>query len=246
MNVDSPPNRRERPGFAADFRRFFMRGLATLLPTLITFWLLVKIWDFLWETVGRPIIGVAGWVMKGGRITIPRGEEIDLYIRSLEWPQWALQLLGVGIAIVLVYMIGLLVGNLIGRTMWRLSEATLIRVPVIRAVYPAVKQITDYLLNDQNPQLASSRVVACQPHEQGIWSIGLVTGPGLPQLNDATGQDMVTVFIPSSPTAFSGYVIVVPRSGIVELPLKVEEAMRLLISLGVVHPPALPQKSDGQ
>lgn len=220
-----------------------MRGLATLLPTLITFWLLVKIWDFLWETVGRPIIGVAGWVVKGGRLTIPRGEEIDQYIRSLDWPQWVQQLLGVGVAIVLVYLIGLLIGNLIGRTMWRLAEATLIRIPIIRAVYPAVKQITDYLLSDHKGQFAGSRVVACQPHEKGIWSIGLITGPGLATLSESTGNEMVTVFVPSSPTAFSGYVLVVPRSEIVELPLKVEEAMRLLISGGVIHPPALTQKA---
>jgi uncharacterized membrane protein len=77
-------------------------------------------------------------------------------------------------------------------------------------------------------------VVAVQPHEKGIWSIGLVTGAGVKSLTDATGIEMVTVFVPSSPTSFSGYVLVVPRSEVVELPLKVEEAMRLLISGGVL------------
>jgi uncharacterized membrane protein len=65
----------------------------------------------------------------------------------------------------------------------------------------------------------------------------LVTGPGgLKPLNDAVGREMVTVFVPSSPTAFSGYVLVVPRESVIELPLDVEEAMRLLISGGVVSP----------
>ena len=74
-----------------------------------------------------------------------------------------------------------------------------------------------------------------------------MTGAGLKPLSDAVKQDMVTVFIPSSPTAFSGYVVVVPRDSVVELPLKVEEAMRLLVSGGVVGstptpgaPPTLP------
>ncbi len=70
----------------------------------------------------------------------------------------------------------------------------------------------------------------------GIWSIGLVTGSGLKPLSDSVGQEMVTVFVPSSPTAFSGYVLVVPRESVVELPLTVEEAMRLLVSGGVISP----------
>ena len=71
------------------------------------------------------------------------------------------------------------------------------------------------------------------PHACGIWSIGLVTGEGIRSLSEKTGQEMVTVFVPSSPTAVAGYVLVVPRASAVELPLTVEEAMRLLITGGV-------------
>jgi uncharacterized membrane protein len=112
------------------------------------------------------------------------------------------------------------------------------KIPVIRAIYPAVKQITDFVLQERKPQFQASRVVACQPHEKGIWSIGLVTGPGIKSLSESTGEEMVTVFVPSSPTAFSGYVLVVPRNTVVELPMTVEEAMRLLISGGVIAPGA--------
>lgn len=222
--------------FASDFRRFFMRGLAALLPTLITLWLLVKVWDFLWETVGRHLIWVGNAVLEGSRITLPRGEDIDLFIRSRNWPTWFVELIGVMMAILLVYIVGLFVGNLIGRTMWRLVERTLMRVPIIRAVYPAVKQVTDYLLQDRSGQFVASRVVAVRPHSRGIWSIALVTGPGIAQLDKASGEETLTVFVPSSPTAFSGYVMVVPRKEVVELPIKVEEAMRILISGGVIHP----------
>jgi uncharacterized membrane protein len=110
------------------------------------------------------------------------------------------------------------------------------KIPIVRAIYPAVKQVTDFVIADKSSQFQGSRVVAVQPHEKGIWSIGLITGPGLQPLTDATGEDMVTVFVPSSPTAFSGYVLVVPRPSVVELPLSVEEAMRLLVSGGVLMP----------
>ena len=101
-----------------------------------------------------------------------------------------------------------------------------------------MKQVTDFVIADKSNQFQGSRVVAVQPHEKGIWSIGLVTGGGVPQLTEAVGEEMVTVFVPSSPTAFSGYVLVVPRASVVELPLKVEEAMRLLVSGGVLVPSA--------
>ncbi len=228
--------------FAGDFRRFFMRGLAALLPTFITLWLLVKIWDFLWETLGRHLIWLGNALIDGGRITLPRGEEIEAAIRQIDAPGWVIELLGVTLAILLIYIVGLFVGNLIGRTMWRLAERAVMRVPILRAVYPAVKQVTDYLLTDKSQQFVGSRVVAVRPHSNNIWSIGLITGPGIAELDTATEDQTITVFIPSSPTAFSGYVMVVPRREVVELPLKVDEAMRLLISGGVIQPdkPTLP------
>lgn len=232
----APRDARPRVTFASDFRRFFMSGLAALLPTLITLWLLVKIWAFLWETLGRHIIWIGNAILEGSRITLPRGEEIDAFVRTRDWPAWAVELLGVTIAVMLIYVVGLFAGNLIGRTLWRLTERAVMRIPVIRAVYPAVKQVTDYLLQDRSGQFAGSRVVAVRPHAGGIWSIALVTGPGLRQLDDSPDDQTVTVFVPSSPTAFSGYVMVVPRREVVELPLKVDEAMRLLITGGVIHP----------
>lgn len=136
-----------------------------------------------------------------------------------------------------VYLAGLLVGNFIGRTAWRALEVAVMKVPFVRAIYPAVKQVTDFVLAERSGQFQSSRVVAVQPHEKGIWSIGLVTGAGLRGLEKGTGgREMVTVFVPSSPTAFSGYVLVVPREEVVELPMTVEEAMRLLVSGGVIVP----------
>jgi uncharacterized membrane protein len=141
------------------------------------------------------------------------------------------------LAILLVYIVGVFVGNLIGRQFYRLAEAAVMRIPLVRAVYPAVKQVTDFvILSNRSNQFAGSHVVACQPHQGGIWSIGLITGGGLRPLNEAAGEDLVTVFIPSTPTAFSGYVLVVPRRSVVELPMTVEEAMRLLVSGGVIVP----------
>ena len=214
-----------------------MRGLATLLPTLITLSVLVYIWNFLWENLGRHLIYLIKVVLVAFAGDDDQIHYVNWFWSDVVFP-FRTRLVGVSLAIIAVYIVGLLVGNLIGRSVWKLGEVLVMKIPVIRAIYPAVKQITDFVLQERKPQFQASRVVAVQPHEKGIWSIGLITGPGLKALSDSTGEEMVTVFVPSSPTAFSGYVLVVPRQHVVELPMTVEEAMRLLISGGVIAPGA--------
>ncbi len=223
--------------FGEDFRRFFVRGLAAVLPTLITLLLLIKLWEILWEYLGQHII----WLIKlaSARLHGAGGIGYVKWTWEQNVPHWAEELLGVMLAIVLVYFVGLIVGNFLGRTAWRLLETAVMRVPLIRAIYPAVKQVTDFVLADRKTTIQASRVVAVRPHSDEIWSIGLVTGPGLKSLSDMVGQEMITVFIPSSPTSFSGYVLVVPQDRGVELPLSVEEAMRLLGTGGVSGPGVL-------
>jgi uncharacterized membrane protein len=228
--------RKEKVTFAGDFRRFFLRGLAALLPTLITLWLLIKVWDFLWESLGKHLIYAIKliWLTLGERgILLP--EPAGHIQRALSEDRLSTRVLGVTLAVVAVYIVGLFVGNLIGRTFWKVGERAVMKIPIIRAIYPAVKQVTDFILVERK-QFAASRVVAVMPHEQGIWSIGLVTGSGMKSLSEATGEEMVNVFLPNSPAAFSGYVLVVPRKNIVELPMTVEEAMRLFVSGGVISP----------
>jgi uncharacterized membrane protein len=221
-----------KESFFDDFRRFFVRGLATLLPTLITVLLLMKIWEILWDYLGQHII----WLIR--RLSINLAPDKPIGWLRWWWGEHSLleEVMGVGLAIVLVYIVGLFVGNFIGRAAYRLMEVGLLRAPLIRAIYSAVKQVTDFLLTDRKGHFQARAVVAVQPHASGIWSIGLVTGPGIRSLAESTGSDMVTVFIPSSPTAFSGYVVIVPRDKVLELPLTVEEAMRLLLTGGVITP----------
>ncbi len=229
---------RQRVSFGEDFRRFFLSGMAALLPTLVTLWLLVKCWNFLWETLGQPIIfGIRWlWAQCADAGFVPFRPRAQIHFqRSAKMSNRPAQLLGVLLAILLVYTVGVFVGNFIGRTFYRLAERAAMRIPLVRAVYPAVKQVTEFVLSPRrSSQFASSHVVAVQPHSEGIWSIGLITGAAFETLSKATGEDMVTVFIPSTPTAFSGYMLVVPRKSLVELPLTVEEAMRLLVSGGVI------------
>jgi uncharacterized membrane protein len=233
-----------RASFGEDFRRFFTRGLATLLPTLITLWLLIWVWSFLWDYIGQYIIVLVKtvWlqlVRKGMLPDQPAGY-IGRYWDVEVYP-FRTKLLGVTLAILLVYFVGIIAGNLLGKAAWRAGERFVMRIPFVRAIYPAVKQVTDFILEERGPgRLAGSRVVAVQPHEQGIWSIGMVTGRAAWPLGRERPEEMVTVFVPSTPTAFTGYVLIVPQSRVVELPMTVEEALRLLVSGGVIAPAGNP------
>jgi uncharacterized membrane protein len=193
------------------------------------------VWNFLWGYVGQYLLVAASLAWE----YCFRPETVVPYkagsYLSLKLDTWQEQLVGVTLSVVAVYVLGMFVGHFLGRTAYRIIEVGVMRIPLVRAIYPAVKQVTDFVLADRKDHFAESRVVAVRAHEDGIWSIGLVTG-GLKSLADVTGTEMVTVFVPSSPTSLSGYVLVVPRNKLVELPLSVEEAMRLLISGGVISP----------
>ena len=249
-NTSETANAPRRSRFGEDFRRFFVRGLAALMPTLITLWLLIKVWDFLWESLGQHIIWFISWawLMLVRWKVLPEDTPGNIkYFFHLQDPGWRIKLLGVVLAVILVYIVGLLVGNLIGRTLWKLGENAVFKIPLIRAIYPAVKQVTDFVLADKKTQFTANRVVAVEPHANGIWSIGLVTGRGVRAIGQPDGKEMLTVFVPSSPTAFSGYVLVVPRDVVVDLPLTVEQAMRILVSGGVIdpHSEAAPEELRG-
>jgi uncharacterized membrane protein len=211
-----------------------MRGLAALLPTLITLSVIFYVWNFLWQSLGQHLI----WLVKNLQwyLAYPHGQwgDIDRMWEPPRMRPWVKELIGVVLALIAIYIVGLFVGNLIGRTFWKIAETLVMKIPVVRAIYPAVKQVTDFVLSDRQKHFDASRVVAVQPHEKGIWSIGLVTGGDIKGLTEATGEEMVTVFLPNSPAAFSGYVLVVPRKELIELPMTVEQAMKLFVSGGVI------------
>jgi uncharacterized membrane protein len=110
----------------------------------------------------------------------------------------------------------------------------MVAVPVIRKVYPYIKQLVDFLISDEDkPKF--SRVVAVEYPRKGIWSVGFMTGGSLQSIETQL-PDSITVFIPSSPTPFTGYTITVQRKDSIDLPITVEEAIRFAVSGGVLVP----------
>lgn len=151
------------------------------------------------------------------------------------WVRGGGQVAGFLLAIIVVVFIGAVVASVLGKALWRKFEKFVLRAPLIRQVYPYIKQITDFLLT-QNKQLNYTRVAAIEYPRKGVWSIALVTGDGMKAIVDSKSQDFLTVFIPSSPTPFTGYVITVPKDEVIMLDITIEEALRYTISGGVITP----------
>ncbi|NOS99867.1 MAG: DUF502 domain-containing protein [Phycisphaerales bacterium] len=143
-------------------------------------------------------------------------------------------LIGFLIAFLLIYFTGYLLASFVGRRTWQFLERALMRVPFIKSIYPNIKQVTDMFISDKPLEFAG--VVAVEYPRVGIWSVGLVTGPPMRPLRERDERELVTVFIPSSPTPFMGYTITVARADIMELPISIDEALRYIISGGIVRP----------
>jgi uncharacterized membrane protein len=145
-----------------------------------------------------------------------------------------MDLIGLVVAIVAVYVIGRVLGGYIGRKIYHRLERLLISVPVFKQVYPYIKQVVDFLFSDEK-QMSFNRVVMVEYPRKGIWSLGFQTGGSLKGVADAAGET-ATIFIPCAPTPFTGYVISVPRDDVMDISMTVEEAVRFIVSAGVVMP----------
>lgn len=168
---------------------------------------------------------------------VARRHRLQLVWSSIKLGDWAvLNLIGLFIALIIIYLIGRLLGGYIGRRMYEQGERLLLRLPVFKQVYPYVKQVTDFFVGDKDDKLQFNRVVAVQYPRKGLWSIGLVTGETMRTIQDNAQRNCMTVFIPSSPTPFTGYVITVPVEDTVEVSITIDDALRFCVSGGVIVP----------
>jgi len=210
------------------FKSYFLRGLAVLLPTILTIWIFVWGYTFIQNNISVHIKrGLIKLIIQAG------GSEQAL---DIFWIDQALSIAGFLIALVAVFIVGALLASVVGRALWRIIERFIMNTPFLRRVYPYVKQITDFLLTDNEQKKMFSRVVAVEYPRKGIWSLGMVTGSGLKEVIDSVEKEFLTVLIPNSPTPFTGFTIMVPKDQTIELDMTIEEAMRFTVSAGVIAP----------
>ena len=193
-------------------RRYLVAGLLVLVPLVITI-LVVKL---LVDT------------MDGTLLLLPPAYRPEAL--------FGFHIYGLGLVLTffVVLATGMVVTNLLGRKLVDIWERLLARIPLVRSVYSAVKQVTETVFSSSGDSFR--KVLLIEYPRRGIWSIGFLTGVASGEIQHKTEGEVVTVFLPTTPNPTSGFIIIVPRTEAIELEMSVEEALRLIISLGSVWP----------
>ena len=218
MNTNTPPRLIQPPprrGRLARLRTYFVTGVVVTAPIGITIWLLWLVVD----VFDRAVVPL-----------LP-----DAYNPS---DVLGVHVPGVGIVIVLflVTLVGFFVRNVAGRFLVRFGESLVARVPVVRTVYGVLKQIFDAVLAQSAN--AFREVVLIEYPRRGIWVIGFITSPTRGEVQSVLEEEMVNVFLPTTPNPTSGFLLFVPRKDCIPLSMTVEEGVKLVISGGIVSPPS--------
>ncbi len=202
-------------------RKWLFAGLLVVLPLAITVWVLQWILGTLDQTL---LILPAAW--HPDRV-------FGFHIPGL----------GVLLAVGILLLVGAVTSNFIGRRLVAWGDGLLNRIPVVRSIYSGVKQVSDTLFSESGNAFRTAVLV--QWPREGVWTIGFVTGtPGGDVPNHLDGE-YLSVYVPTTPNPTGGYFVMLPKSECIELRMTVDEALRYVISMGVVVPPApapIPQK----
>jgi uncharacterized membrane protein len=187
---------------------YFFRGLITLLPLLITIWLLYFIFSFLDGILGNIITLTTGTSYPG---------------------------LGFALTIIIIFLVGFFATFFIGAKLFTLGEEILYRLPLVKSIYSAIKQINDVLFIQKSADEYRRACILEYPRK-GIWSVGFVTSDAAPEIEAKAKEKMINVFVANTPTPATGFLLVVPARDVVLLDMKIEEAFKYVISGGVLKP----------
>ncbi len=197
----------------ASLRRYFISGLLFWLPIWATFVVIRFLVDILNNTISL----------------LPHRYQPDVLL--------GFHIPGIGVIITLavILLTGLMVANFIGRKLVGLWERIVSRIPLVRTVYTGVKQVLDTLFSPGGQSFR--KVLLVEYPRPGLWSLAFQTGDGTQEVESAVSQGaMVSLFIPTTPNPTSGFLMLAPRSKVIELKMSVEQALKYVISLGVVQP----------
>lgn len=141
---------------------------------------------------------------------------------------------GVILIVIVVLLTGVMVANFVGRAFVGGWESVLDRIPVVRAIYSAAKNFAEIVFSDSSQSF--KKVLLIEYPRKGLFSLAFQTSSELGEVQGRTGEDVVCCFVPTTPNPTSGFIIIAPRKDVIELDMEVDEALKMIISLGVVVP----------
>jgi uncharacterized membrane protein len=197
---------------ARKIRNYMIGGLLIWIPIMITVW----------------VVRFLSGILDNSLVLLPpswRPEAIvGTYVPGV----------GIILSLLLLFFTGVLVKNLFGGQMVAGLESLVRRIPVVGAVYAGAKTFSETVLTDKGTSF--KQVLIVEFPRKGAWSIGFLTAENLEEVRARTGEDMISVFVPTTPNPTTGFIIVVKRSEVVFLDMSVDEAFKMILTLGVVAP----------
>jgi len=223
FDPNEPAIKPRKRGLFAGLRASFLTGIVVIAPVGLTVWL---IWT------------VVGWVDGVVLPLIPYSFRPENYI--------GINLRGVGVIFFFIFtiFIGWVAKGLIGRSMIRFAESYVERMPVVRSIYSGVKQIAETVFAQTERSFEKACLI--EYPRKGIWAIAFISTSTKGEVARRGGgkQDMVSVFVPTTPNPTSGFLLFFPKKDVIVLDMSVEEAAKLVISAGLVYPEDLPKKPN--
>lgn len=212
----------EAPSLLGRLRAYFLTGVIVTAPISITIFL---VWQFL-AFLDTHVAGL-----------LPDRYNPETYL--------PFSLPGLGLLLMLAFLtlVGMLTAGLAGRTLVRMGERLLSRMPVVRGVYGTLKQIFETVLAQKSRSFRE--VVLIEYPRRGIGAIGFVTGPTRGEIQARTDEEMVNVFLPTTPNPTSGFLLFVPKGDLIHLDMTIEEGIKMVISGGIVTPSMEEQAERG-
>jgi uncharacterized membrane protein len=193
-------------------RRYFITGLLIWIPLIITLWVLKVIFDMLDQSL----------------LLLPESFQTE------HWIGFHIPGLGAVLTLLIVFLTGIFATNFFGAQLVQLWHGVLHRIPVVNSIYSSVKQISDTLFSSSGQAFRKALLVQW-PHP-GMWTIAFLTGtPGGDVLNHVPA-DCLSVYVPTTPNPTGGYFVIVRRDQVIELDMSVDQALKYIISMGVVPP----------
>ena len=207
-------------GPIARLRNYFLTGIAVTAPIAITFWILIGIIRLIDNTVVPLLPAVYN---PATYIEIYFGKEVAIP--------------GVGLVVVIIglTLIGFFAAGFFGRLVMRTGERVVNRMPVVRSVYGALKQVFETVLESSSRSFRE--VVLVEYPRRGIWAIAFVTSATEGEVQNTIADEVTNIFLPTTPNPTSGFLLFVPRKELVSLNMTVEEGIKMVISAGIVTPP---------
>lgn len=203
-------------------KKYLIAGLLVWLPLAITVWVLLWVLGLL--------DGVFGWFLSASAAVLPDAAAQPL-VRLSE-----VRGLGVVVMLTALMLTGVFATNIIGQWWLRQGDRLISKIPIVKSIYTSVKQVSDTLFSSTGN--AFREAVLVQYPRQGSWTIAFVTGkPGGEVATHLDPRNFVSVYVPTTPNPTSGFFLMLPRADIVELEMSVDEALKYIISMGVVAPP---------